>query len=78
MRQMVIRGYLPLSLFLIYFSLFSSLSFSDMDNFADLEQRKTIAQGRAAILNPPAVASYPRPQVTWFREGYKIIPNHRT
>ncbi|XP_057188349.1 protein sidekick-1 isoform X2 [Triplophysa rosa] len=48
-----------------------------MDSFAELEQRKTIAQGRAAILNPPAVASYPRPQVTWFREGYKIIPNHR-
>ncbi|KAA0722521.1 Protein sidekick-1 [Triplophysa tibetana] len=48
-----------------------------MDNFAELEQRKTIAQGRAAVLNPPAVASYPRPQVTWFREGYKIIPNHR-
>ncbi|XP_065110429.1 protein sidekick-1 isoform X1 [Paramisgurnus dabryanus] len=48
-----------------------------MDDFAELEQRKTISQGRAAILNPPAVASYPRPQVTWFREGYKIIPNHR-
>lgn len=58
---------------------FISLSFSisDMDDFAELEQRKTISQGRAAVLNPPAVASYPRPQVTWFREGYKIIPNHR-
>ncbi|KAK7162105.1 hypothetical protein R3I94_004680 [Phoxinus phoxinus] len=48
-----------------------------MDNFAELEQRKTVSQGRAAILNPPAVSSYPRPQVTWFRDGFKIIPNHR-
>uniref|UniRef100_A0A9J8CL79 Sidekick cell adhesion molecule 1b n=1 Tax=Cyprinus carpio carpio TaxID=630221 RepID=A0A9J8CL79_CYPCA len=48
-----------------------------MDNFAELEQRKTVSQGRAAVLNPPAVTSYPRPQVTWFRDGIKIIPNHR-
>ncbi|KAI2668720.1 Protein sidekick-1 [Labeo rohita] len=48
-----------------------------MDNFVELEQRKTVSQGRAAVLNPPAVTSYPRPQVTWFRDGFKIIPNHR-
>ncbi|KAG1927730.1 protein sidekick-2, partial [Pimephales promelas] len=48
-----------------------------MDNFVELEQRKTVSQGRAAVLNPPAVSSYPRPQVTWFRDGFKIIPNHR-
>ncbi|XP_058645547.1 protein sidekick-1 isoform X2 [Onychostoma macrolepis] len=48
-----------------------------MDHFAELEQRKTVSQGRAAVLNPPAVTSYPRPQVTWFRDGFKIIPNHR-
>uniref|UniRef100_A0A672MVD7 Sidekick cell adhesion molecule 1 n=1 Tax=Sinocyclocheilus grahami TaxID=75366 RepID=A0A672MVD7_SINGR len=48
-----------------------------MDNFAELEQRKTVSQARAAVLNPPAVTSYPRPQVTWFRDGFKIIPNHR-
>ncbi|KAG5278462.1 hypothetical protein AALO_G00099230 [Alosa alosa] len=48
-----------------------------MGHFADLEQRKTVAQGRAAILNPPAVPSYPRPQVTWFRDGVKIIPSSR-
>ncbi|XP_056317966.1 protein sidekick-1 [Danio aesculapii] len=48
-----------------------------MDNFAELEQRKTVSQGRAAVLNPPAVTSFPRPQVTWFRDGVKIIPNHR-
>uniref|UniRef100_A0A673GMK1 Protein sidekick-1-like n=1 Tax=Sinocyclocheilus rhinocerous TaxID=307959 RepID=A0A673GMK1_9TELE len=48
-----------------------------MDNFAELEQRKTVSQARAAVLNPPAVTSYPRPQVTWFRDGFKIMPNHR-
>ncbi|KAG5854529.1 hypothetical protein ANANG_G00038780 [Anguilla anguilla] len=48
-----------------------------MGSFAEQEQRKTVSQGRAAVLNPPAVSSYPRPQVTWFRDGYKIIPSYR-
>uniref|UniRef100_A0A8C1XK23 Sidekick cell adhesion molecule 1b n=1 Tax=Cyprinus carpio TaxID=7962 RepID=A0A8C1XK23_CYPCA len=46
-------------------------------NFDFTNSRKTVSQGRAAVLNPPAVTSYPRPQVTWFRDGIKIIPNHR-
>ncbi|XP_030646363.1 LOW QUALITY PROTEIN: protein sidekick-1 [Chanos chanos] len=48
-----------------------------MGDFAEAEQRKTVTQGRAAILNSPAVGSHPRPQVTWFRDGYKIIPSSR-
>ncbi|KAJ8364021.1 hypothetical protein SKAU_G00128520 [Synaphobranchus kaupii] len=48
-----------------------------MGNFAEQEQRKTVSQGKAAILNSPAVSSFPRPQVTWFRDGYKIIPSYR-
>lgn len=48
-----------------------------MGSFAEQEQRKTVSQGKAAVLNPPAVRSFPRPQVTWFRDGYKIIPSHR-
>ncbi|XP_062388932.1 protein sidekick-1 isoform X4 [Sardina pilchardus] len=48
-----------------------------MGSFAEAEQRKTVTQGRAAVLNSPAVSGYPRPQVTWFRDGYKIIPSSR-
>ncbi|KAJ8253833.1 hypothetical protein COCON_G00204450 [Conger conger] len=48
-----------------------------MGSFVESEQRKTVTQGRAAILNSPAVSCFPRPQVTWFRDGYKIIPSTR-
>nr|XP_055046951.1 protein sidekick-1 isoform X1 [Misgurnus anguillicaudatus]XP_055046954.1 protein sidekick-1 isoform X1 [Misgurnus anguillicaudatus] len=48
-----------------------------MGDFIDNDQRKTVTQGRAAILNSPAVSGFPRPQVTWFRDGYKIIPSNR-
>uniref|UniRef100_A0A673KGP5 Protein sidekick-1-like n=1 Tax=Sinocyclocheilus rhinocerous TaxID=307959 RepID=A0A673KGP5_9TELE len=48
-----------------------------MGDFIDNDQRKTVTQGRAAILNFPAVSCFPRPQVTWFRDGFKIIPSNR-
>nr|XP_023670687.1 protein sidekick-1 isoform X1 [Paramormyrops kingsleyae]XP_023670688.1 protein sidekick-1 isoform X1 [Paramormyrops kingsleyae] len=48
-----------------------------MGNFVEQEQRKSVVQGKAAVLNLPAVRSFPRPQVTWFRDGYKIIPSER-
>uniref|UniRef100_A0AAY4C1I2 SDK1 protein n=1 Tax=Denticeps clupeoides TaxID=299321 RepID=A0AAY4C1I2_9TELE len=48
-----------------------------MGNFVDAEQRKMVTQGKAAILNAPPVSCFPRPQVTWFRDGYKIIPSNR-
>nr|XP_015215986.1 PREDICTED: protein sidekick-1 isoform X1 [Lepisosteus oculatus]XP_015215987.1 PREDICTED: protein sidekick-1 isoform X1 [Lepisosteus oculatus] len=48
-----------------------------MGNFVEGDQRKTVPQGKAAVLNSPAVSSYPQPQVTWFRDGYKIIPSNR-
>lgn len=50
---------------------------ADMGDFIDSDQRKTVTQGRAAILNSPVVSCFPRPQVTWFRDGYKIIPSNR-
>lgn len=48
-----------------------------MGNFMDTDQRKTVSQGHAAILNLVPIISCPRPQVTWFREGHKIIPSSR-
>lgn len=48
-----------------------------MGNFVDTDQRKTVSQGHAALLNLLPIVSCPRPQVTWFREGHKIIPSSR-
>ncbi|RXM29018.1 Protein sidekick-1 [Acipenser ruthenus] len=48
-----------------------------MGNFVEGDQKKTVSQGKAAVLNSPVVSSYPRPEVTWFRDGYKIIPSGR-
>uniref|UniRef100_A0A671U5A3 Sidekick cell adhesion molecule 1 n=1 Tax=Sparus aurata TaxID=8175 RepID=A0A671U5A3_SPAAU len=48
-----------------------------LGNFSAEEQRKTATQGRAAIISQPPLASFPRPLVTWFKDGHKIIPNNR-
>ncbi|XP_035493401.2 protein sidekick-1-like isoform X1 [Scophthalmus maximus] len=48
-----------------------------LGSFSSEEQRKTVTQGRAAAISPPPLASFPRPLVTWFRDGHKIIPNNR-
>ncbi|XP_070951518.1 protein sidekick-1 isoform X3 [Macaca nemestrina] len=55
----------------------SEVQVAYMGSFTDTDQRKTVPQGRAAILNLLPITSYPRPQVTWFREGHKIIPSNR-
>ncbi|XP_074553803.1 protein sidekick-1-like isoform X2 [Halichoeres trimaculatus] len=48
-----------------------------LGNFSANEQRKTVTQGRAAIINQPPLASFPRPLVTWYKDGNKIVPNNR-
>ncbi|XP_029948858.1 protein sidekick-1-like isoform X2 [Salarias fasciatus] len=48
-----------------------------LGNFTGEEQRKTVTQGRAAVIIPPSLASFPRPVVTWYKDGQKIIPNSR-
>lgn len=48
-----------------------------MGDFMDTDQRKTVTEGQAAVLNFPHILSHPRPQVTWFRDGHKIIPSSR-
>lgn len=48
-----------------------------LGNYSGEDQRKTVTQGRATILSPPPVASYPQPVVTWYKDGQKIIPNNR-
>ncbi|XP_076584593.1 protein sidekick-1 isoform X1 [Chaetodon auriga] len=48
-----------------------------LGNFSAEEQRKTATQGRAAIISQPPLPSFPRPIVTWYKDGHKIIPNNR-
>ncbi|CAL8330871.1 unnamed protein product [Merluccius merluccius] len=48
-----------------------------LGEFAEEEQRRTVTQGRAAVVSPPPLASYPAPLVTWYRDGHKIIPSDR-
>nr|XP_034986869.1 protein sidekick-1 isoform X2 [Zootoca vivipara] len=55
----------------------SEVQVAYMGNFQDADQRKTVSQGQATVLNFPHITSYPRPQVTWFRDGHKIIPSSR-
>ncbi|XP_076996596.1 protein sidekick-1 isoform X1 [Tamandua tetradactyla] len=55
----------------------SEIQVAYMGNFMDTDQRKTVSQGHAAVLNFLQMTSCPRPQVTWFRDGHKIIPNNR-
>ncbi|XP_069726618.1 protein sidekick-1 isoform X1 [Phaenicophaeus curvirostris] len=55
----------------------SEVQVAYMGNFMDTDQRKTVTQGQAAVLNFLHILSYPRPQVTWFRNGHKIIPSSR-
>ncbi|CAL8330915.1 unnamed protein product [Lota lota] len=48
-----------------------------LGEFTEEEQRRTVTQGRAAVISPPALASYPPPLVTWYRDGHKINPSDR-
>ncbi|XP_033940621.1 protein sidekick-1 isoform X1 [Pseudochaenichthys georgianus] len=48
-----------------------------LGTFSAEEQRKTVIQGRPAIISLPPLASFPRPLVTWYKDGHKIIPNNQ-
>ncbi|XP_067911915.1 protein sidekick-1 isoform X2 [Heterodontus francisci] len=48
-----------------------------MGNFEGGDQWITVSQGQAALLKSPDISSYPQPQMTWFRDGQKIIPSNR-
>ncbi|XP_075436193.1 LOW QUALITY PROTEIN: protein sidekick-2-like [Ascaphus truei] len=48
-----------------------------MGNFDDGETSQAVSHGDAAVINAPEIASFPQPQVTWFRDGRKIPPSNR-
>ncbi|XP_032952672.1 protein sidekick-1 isoform X2 [Rhinolophus ferrumequinum] len=55
----------------------SEVQVAYMGNFVATDQREVVPQGQAAVLNLLPITSCPRPHVTWFREGHKIIPSNR-
>nr|XP_030143151.3 protein sidekick-2 isoform X1 [Taeniopygia guttata] len=48
-----------------------------MGSFEDGEAQQSVSHGEAAVIRAPRIASFPRPQVTWFRDGRKISPSSR-
>ncbi|XP_040186925.1 protein sidekick-2 isoform X1 [Rana temporaria] len=48
-----------------------------MGNFEEGDTSQTVSHGVAAVIPAPSIASFPQPQVTWFRDGRKIPPSNR-
>ncbi|XP_046721612.1 protein sidekick-2 isoform X2 [Silurus meridionalis] len=48
-----------------------------MEDFAEKERSQVVSEGEAALIFPPRIPSFPRPQITWFRDGRKIPPSSR-
>uniref|UniRef100_A0A803W335 Sidekick cell adhesion molecule 2 n=1 Tax=Ficedula albicollis TaxID=59894 RepID=A0A803W335_FICAL len=48
-----------------------------MGSFEDGEAQQSVSHGEAAVIPAPRIASFPQPQVTWFRDGRKISPSSR-
>uniref|UniRef100_A0A3Q3GC25 Sidekick cell adhesion molecule 2a n=1 Tax=Labrus bergylta TaxID=56723 RepID=A0A3Q3GC25_9LABR len=48
-----------------------------MGGFVEGERSQTVSQGDGALLHSPRIHSFPRPQITWFRDGRKIPSSSR-
>ncbi|XP_058231848.1 protein sidekick-2 isoform X2 [Hemibagrus wyckioides] len=48
-----------------------------MEDFVERERSQVVSEGEAALIFPPRIPSFPRPQITWFRDGRKIPPSSR-
>ncbi|KAL2297829.1 hypothetical protein Nmel_016394 [Mimus melanotis] len=48
-----------------------------MGSFEDSETQQSVSHGEAAVIRAPRIASFPQPQVTWFRDGRKISHSSR-
>ncbi|TRZ04378.1 hypothetical protein DNTS_024773 [Danionella cerebrum] len=48
-----------------------------MEGFVETERSQVVSQGDAALIHPPQIHSFPRPGITWFRDGRKIPPSNR-
>ncbi|KAK5913988.1 hypothetical protein CgunFtcFv8_008461 [Champsocephalus gunnari] len=45
--------------------------------FVEVERSQTVSQGEGALIHSPQIHSFPRPQITWFRDGRKIPSSSR-
>ncbi|KAI9539301.1 Protein sidekick-2 [Dissostichus eleginoides] len=45
--------------------------------FVEVERSQTVSQGEGALIHSPRIHSFPRPQITWFRDGRKIPSSSR-
>ncbi|XP_077474176.1 protein sidekick-2-like isoform X2 [Stigmatopora argus] len=48
-----------------------------MGGFAEGERSQTVSQGDGAVIPAPRIHSFPKPQITWFRDGRKIPSSGR-
>jgi len=48
-----------------------------MGGFVEGERSQTVSQGNGALIQAPQIHSFPRPQITWFRDGRKIPSSSR-
>ncbi|KAM7387230.1 hypothetical protein PAMA_009714 [Pampus argenteus] len=48
-----------------------------MGGFVEAERSQTVSQGEGALIQAPRIHSFPRPQITWFRDGRKIPSSSR-
>ncbi|XP_037400646.1 protein sidekick-2 isoform X1 [Pygocentrus nattereri] len=55
----------------------SQVQVAYMEGFTEGERSQVVSQGEAALIFPPRIPSFPRPQITWFRDGRKIPPSSR-
>ncbi|XP_016131468.1 protein sidekick-2-like [Sinocyclocheilus grahami] len=55
----------------------SQVQVAYMEGFVEGERSQVVSQGEAALISPPQIHSFPRPGITWFRDGRKIPPSSR-
>ncbi|KTG32606.1 hypothetical protein cypCar_00022826 [Cyprinus carpio] len=55
----------------------SQVQVAYMEGFVQGERSQVVSQGEAALIFPPQIHSFPRPGITWFRDGRKIPPSSR-
>uniref|UniRef100_A0A8C1ZRW0 Sidekick cell adhesion molecule 2a n=1 Tax=Cyprinus carpio TaxID=7962 RepID=A0A8C1ZRW0_CYPCA len=55
----------------------SQVQVAYMEGFVEGERSQVVSQGEAALIFPPQIHSFPRPGITWFRDGRKIPPSSR-
>uniref|UniRef100_A0A673FQN3 Ig-like domain-containing protein n=1 Tax=Sinocyclocheilus rhinocerous TaxID=307959 RepID=A0A673FQN3_9TELE len=51
----------------------SQVQVAYMEGFVEGERSQVVSQGEAALISPPQIHSFPRPGITWFRDGSQVV-----